>query len=1290
MAKTVGDLLIKLGVDGIEGVSALKGSLRQLSQATRLSDKDIEKLTSGIKNYSRVAGSSEKAIRGQVAALKGLREQAQIGGKAYNDLARDIERYEKKLRSAGNASEETGKKVATAAQLLAQFPARKPSAFSAQINQLNKDLADLKVNSDAYVLQLRKIQEREDAFRQAQARQSVIARAQTAAGGLVDIRAAIPIDTALPKTTAALSLRVSELKTKLQDLDFTSNQYRDTQREILGIEKQLAEIGNRRIEAIKGVTDQQRRAEQLAERSRGRKQRLLANQSAADAEYNAALGAHIAAPAMPTRELSNLYKSIGQISAAGMAREVEMMGNSYRKVAGDINLAARAGGNSIASLQGQRVAFENLRNVLDPTSREFRQVSRQIQALDKRLGKLTQTTSRFSKANLLQGAGAIASAGIFGGPLGALGAGAGFALGGPAGAVLGAGVGAAADSLRQQLAQLAEYTTQLNLAKQTLALAANGQEEYNKLLKTARSISQDYAISLKETIGGFSQVAVAARANNLTLKETETIFRGLVSAGIAFGKSQQDIDAIVRATVQVLSKGKLSAEELQGQIGERLPGAVAKFAEATGRSLPQLAADLKAGTVQISDFVDFSRKNLLDYDKVAQLIADGPEKAGARLKLALDESVENFGGFFLRVGAGFQDLFKGIVDFANDNVDVIQNMIVDFVIAAEKIQLTFANLAVNIQKTLGPVLGGIVGLFGRGVDAVYESVQRERELQAGGFDAQKALENARAAALNVVGPLGTFDPRYEQAEREAYNVELQSALLRGRKRLEGTAQGRVDDSAERRAQIKERFGFKPFAYGDYRTGQTLPGSEDGTDTAKPPKDIDAATRDALIAQLGLRERGLTLTRQQIEEAAKLAREAANLLPPNKRLVELEKIRIGTANQLFRLEQDQHRKAVEKFRLQERINQLYEQAKRPLESIVQRVKDKVNGDKMYKRLLSEGINPELAKELVNLEKAFNASLRMLDVRIENLKAEKTITGLSAERLQQIEDEIDALERRKKVLEGDKKEAEGDLKGTIKEPTFMEGLDQAIKDQEDALKKLIDPLNQVKEAANAIGEAFKTSFRGIIDGSMTAREALANFFQSIADHFADMAAEIAAEAVKLAALKFVQMIVSSFVSPQIGSGTGAPVPGATAPNGQPYFGPAFAQGGYVQGGFRAFSQGGVVSKPTLGMVGEGGEPEYIIPASKMRESMARYSRGARGSAVIPETGASGTSGEGGGTAVAAPIDVRYTVERINNVDYVTAEQFQAGMRQAANQGAKQGEQQTLKRLQMSGSTRKRLGM
>lgn len=88
--------------------------------------------------------------------------------------------------------------------------------------------------------------------------------------------------------------------------------------------------------------------------------------------------------------------------------------------------------------------------------------------------------------------------------------------------------------------------------------------------------------------------------------------------------------------------------------------------------------------------------------------------------------------------------------------------------------------------------------------------------------------------------------------------------------------------------------------------------------------------------------------------------------------------------------------------------------------------------------------------------------------------------------------------------------------------------------------------------------------------------------------------------------------------------------------------------------------------------------------------RYSRGARGNSVIPESGEGGVSGEGSGTAVAAPIDVRYTVERINNVEYVTADQFQAGMRQAAQQGAMQGERRALTTLKQNTTQRRRIGL
>jgi TP901 family phage tail tape measure protein len=62
---------------------------------------------------------------------------------------------------------------------------------------------------------------------------------------------------------------------------------------------------------------------------------------------------------------------------------------------------------------------------------------------------------------------------------------------------------------------------------------------------------------------------------------------------------------------------------------------------------------------------------------------------------------------------------------------------------------------------------------------------------------------------------------------------------------------------------------------------------------------------------------------------------------------------------------------------------------------------------------------------------------------------------------------------------------------------------------------------------------------------------------------------------------------------------------------------ADGAYWPGGFKAFADGGVVNKPTMGLVGEGGESEYIIPASKMKEAMKRYAEGKRGNSVIPST-------------------------------------------------------------------------
>ena len=197
--------------------------------------------------------------------------------------------------------------------------------------------------------------------------------------------------------------------------------------------------------------------------------------------------------------------------------------------------------------------------------------------------------------------------------------------------------------------------------------------------------------------------------------------------------------------------------------------------------------------------------------------------------------------------------------------------------------------------------------------------------------------------------------------------------------------------------------------------------------------------------------------------------------------------------------------------------------------------------------------------------------------------------------------------------------------------------------------------------------------VVEGTKTAKEAFASFLRDIASLLMDAAKQMIATYIAIG-------IARAFAG--MGSGGGGDGLNLTAV--EQYSGIG------ANTPVTPFAEGGYVSGPTNALVGEAGEPEYVIPESKMRESMARYSRGARGSSVIPETGDSGTSGEGGGVAVAAPIDVRYTVERINSVDYVTADQFQRGMQQAAADGAKQGEQRALTTLRQNTSQRRRIGL
>jgi len=133
---------------------------------------------------------------------------------------------------------------------------------------------------------------------------------------------------------------------------------------------------------------------------------------------------------------------------------------------------------------------------------------------------------------------------------------------------------------------------------------------------------------------------------------------------------------------------------------------------------------------------------------------------------------------------------------------------------------------------------------------------------------------------------------------------------------------------------------------------------------------------------------------------------------------------------------------------------------------------------------------------------------------------------------------------------------------------------------------------------------------------------------------------------------------------------------------------AEGAYAPGGFRAFASGGMATRPTLGLVGEAGEDEYIIPASKMAQSMQRYSAGARGEAVIPGTGSSASGGAAGGSSTT--VNYSGPILNFNSEEFVPKSAVGQIIATATSQGARAGEARTLSSLKNSRSRRSTLGL
>ena len=325
------------------------------------------------------------------------------------------------------------------------------------------------------------------------------------------------------------------------------------------------------------------------------------------------------------------------------------------------------------NIKGFSSAFKELANNLEIGSQEFKEATAEAKRLDAQIEKLEGRRAGGRLRAGAQIAGTIAGAGVFGGLEGAAGAGIGAILGGAPGAIVGAGIGAQVGQIRQALGGIAEYGAELTKLRIALRGVTESQDEYNKTLSIIKKATEDFAIPQSVLTRQFTRLQASVSGAGGSVADTEKAFKGIVAAVRATGGSLQDVDSALTATAQVFSKGKVSAEELRQQIGERLPGAFTIFAESIGLTPQELDKALEKGQVSLSDFLVFAEKLFDRYYDTSQKIATGPEAAGDRLTVALEELNEKISPELTRLGAQFQSFateaikaLKGVFDYLGE------------------------------------------------------------------------------------------------------------------------------------------------------------------------------------------------------------------------------------------------------------------------------------------------------------------------------------------------------------------------------------------------------------------------------------------------------------------------------------------------------------------------------------------------------------------------------------------------------------------------------------------------
>jgi tape measure domain-containing protein len=255
-----------------------------------------------------------------------------------------------------------------------------------------------------------------------------------------------------------------------------------------------------------------------------------------------------------------------------------------------------------------------------------------------------------------------------------------------------AGIGGAIRMVMPQLSKLFEGIQRVETLQRRFTFLGGSKAGGIAELNYAKGVANQMNVPSEVAANAYSQLAIAARGTKMEGQGVKDLFEGITASLSALGLGGQDASLVFMAYTQILSKGKLSMEELRQQLGERFPPAMGVFAKAMGVSVSEMNDLVASGSILSQDILPKVAKVLkLDYGKAASGSADS-------LVLALTK-LSNVG---FEITTVFTDKLSGalagVVNFASNGLGFLKDSLGTLIPLGQSFAIGFAaTIAVGLS-----------------------------------------------------------------------------------------------------------------------------------------------------------------------------------------------------------------------------------------------------------------------------------------------------------------------------------------------------------------------------------------------------------------------------------------------------------------------------------------------------------------------------------------------------------------------------------------------------------------